>query len=1787
MSSAVRLAAVCRAIRLAVLVAVPCVFTGIVPASAQQVVAGQNVNMVGGPWSFDPATGKIVGDPFLQRQNEPSLALSSRNACHILAGANDYRAVDVPGLPGDTETGDAWLGLMKSIDCGQTWTSTLLPGYPQDRSAEGLASPLYGLKAGADPTVRSGPAGLIYYSGIAFDRGSKNLGKVFVSRFIDGNNKEQGDPFQYLGTAQIESGTAGQFLDKPWIAADIPRTGATCSVGGQTVPAGNVYIAYTSFTGAQNNPRSKIMFSKSADCGATWSNPTKLSERIAINQGTVLAVSPADGAIYVAWREFANPSDASSRHAILFARSTDGGKTFTKAAAIDSALRPFDQGTTSGSFRSNAYPTMAVDGSGRIYVAWAARGFAAFRPEPATGDARIVMATSSDGGASWSMPRVVVDNYPGPGHQLMPALEFAAGKLAIAYYDFREDLSAVYGPYVDEYQATSVAPYRRHTVDLRAAMAEPADVPSFTSYQTVNDGGSAGISSPSTQVSRYLLGSFGLTRPGLRQVQFNPPNLPIFAQGTVPFMGDYIDIAGQTFTVDADRQWQFNTAGDGGRVPLFHVAWTDNRDVRKPPPGQTWANYLAPKLDAKGDAICEPGTNPGSRNQNVYTAPLMPGLVVTTPGNHKTLGTIQRAFVVFAKNTTSQKRYYTLTLAPPPSGAFASFTAIDESQLSQPGGPAVTGQIGPILIPARSSIARSVFVVAPGQEYPQVTVNVAEVSAASVPTGVSAIAILNPDIANPDIANPDIANPDIANPDIANPDIANPDIANPDIANPDIANGTLTDYKVTDVTWPIKNQGNTTAAYAFRARLKRNLPAGAKYQLIVRRVYIAPQANLENTCGPLLPTIQSQVLVNIPSPDLLQSLADGFDPNEYRDNASFFLQPADRGLVTLRVFCPASATGCPTEAEAARLLSARVISQAPNNCPAGYNAQFPNCAVSDYNPDDVYDAGDTAAPVVSVPANFSVEATSLAGAVVEFSASAQDELSGALTATCSPASGSTFPVGATTVTCSATDTDGNVGSESFTVTVVDTTAPVITVPAGITAEAASAGGAVVTFTATASDGIDGSLAATCTPASGSVFPLGTTTVSCSATDSSGAKGSASFTVTVVDTAAPGVTVPADITAEAAGASGAIVTFTASASDGIDGSLAATCTPASGSVFPIGTTTVSCSATDSSGATGSASFSVTVVDTTAPVVTVPANITAEAAGAGGTTVVFVATALDAVSGPLTPVCAPASGSTFALGPTAVTCGATDAAGRTGTASFTVTIADTTKPVVGGFSFPAGFDPQQWYSAPSITATLNVTDGSSVEVACADPLNGTTVSGLSITVTGDGSHQLTCTVTDEGGNTSQATTTVNLDASGPEVTAPTAVVTAEATGAAGATVTYTFSASDAYSGATITCTPPSGSTFPIGTTSVTCAATDGAGNTATATFAVTVSDTAKPVVSLNGAADVTVEAKSAFTDPGATATDLVSGTLTATVSGTVNTNIVGVYTLTYSATDGSGNTGTATRTVRVVDTSKPVVTLNGSASMTVEAKTTFVDPGATASDTVSGTLAVTVTGTVNTGALGVYTLTYTATDGSGNVGTATRTVTVVDTIKPMVTLNGGATLTVEAGTAFVDPGATATDTLAGPLPVSVSGTVLTGVVGTYTLTYSATDPSGNTGTAVRTVTVRDTLAPSVTITSVIPTTIWSPNGSMVPVTISGTAVDSGSGVATVTFEVIDEYRQVQPSGTVTLAPDGSFSFSVQLQASRKGSDKNGRVYTVRITATDRAGRVTTVSSLITAVEHNQSL
>jgi alpha-tubulin suppressor-like RCC1 family protein len=361
-----------------------------------------------------------------------------------------------------------------------------------------------------------------------------------------------------------------------------------------------------------------------------------------------------------------------------------------------------------------------------------------------------------------------------------------------------------------------------------------------------------------------------------------------------------------------------------------------------------------------------------------------------------------------------------------------------------------------------------------------------------------------------------------------------------------------------------------------------------------------------------------------------------------------------------------------------------------------------NDAVASTSTSVTFSVTDTTAPIMTVPPDVTVEATSPAGAVVSFSPpTALDAVDGVAPVTCSAASDSTFALGTTTVTCSSSDSRGNGPAQaSFHVTVQDTTAPFVTVPADMVVEAASAAGEMVTFTVTASDRVDGgALTASCSPASMSVFGLGTTTVTCSSTDSHGNVGSASFRVTVQDTTPPVVTVPPDITAEATSASGAVVTFAASGTDLVDGSIPVTCAPASGSLFGLGQTTVRCSASDSQrNGPAIASFTVTVVDTSGPALTLPGDVIAEAASPLGAAVAFTVSATDAVSGLASIACAPASGTGFAIGTTTVSCGATDGAGNHTTGSFNVLVRD---------SLP----PTAQVTSPSIDAALS---GSPVDV-----------------------------------------------------------------------------------------------------------------------------------------------------------------------------------------------------------------------------------------------------------------------------------------------------------------------------------------------------------------------------------------------------------------------------------------------------------------------------------------
>lgn len=248
----------------------------------------------------------------------------------------------------------------------------------------------------------------------------------------------------------------------------------------------------------------------------------------------------------------------------------------------------------------------------------------------------------------------------------------------------------------------------------------------------------------------------------------------------------------------------------------------------------------------------------------------------------------------------------------------------------------------------------------------------------------------------------------------------------------------------------------------------------------------------------------------------------------------------------------------------------------------------------------VFAPSDTTPPVITAPENIVVEASGPSGTIVAFSATASDTVSGAVAVTATPPSGSNFPIGTTTVTLSASDAANNSATASFTVTVRDSIAPLVNLPADQVIEATGPDGAVAWFTATASD-VVGVASLTSSAASGSTFPIGVTTVTITATDATGNSTSAAFTITVRDTVAPVVNVPADQVIEATGPAGAVALFAATAVDTV-GVASFTSSAASGSIFPVGTTTVTVTATDAAGNSTSAAFTITVRDTVAPVLT---------------------------------------------------------------------------------------------------------------------------------------------------------------------------------------------------------------------------------------------------------------------------------------------------------------------------------------------------------------------------------------------------------------------------------------------------------------------------------------------------------------------------------------------------------------------------------------------------------
>jgi hypothetical protein len=356
-------------------------------------------------------------------QNEPSVAVDPSDPRIVVAGSNDYCAQIV--------NGDVWTGYYRSTNGGATWSNSLVPGYPADTSAAGMASPAHdACGAAGDPTQAFDRQGRLFYAFICFNRTGPVNGSVYAARYLKHGAT-------YDRTVLIKRGTpsglflTGLFQDKINLAVD--QTAGPAS--------GNVYVAWSQYDGFA--PNNAVLFSRSTDHGVSFSRAIRVTS---VEHGTAsfgdLAVGP-DGAVYLTFLTY--PSSSRPTWDIWLAKSADAGLSFASPLHV-ATIQAFDSNQFSGTGASDcgdgpfrcpsgftfsrffSSSAVAADSSG-VHVVYSA--------ETAAGQAKIFARNSRDG-MSWSSAPMALDAVP-VGHQWFPDIASAEGVLTVVFYDSRGD----------------------------------------------------------------------------------------------------------------------------------------------------------------------------------------------------------------------------------------------------------------------------------------------------------------------------------------------------------------------------------------------------------------------------------------------------------------------------------------------------------------------------------------------------------------------------------------------------------------------------------------------------------------------------------------------------------------------------------------------------------------------------------------------------------------------------------------------------------------------------------------------------------------------------------------------------------------------------------------------------------------------------------------------------------------------------------------------------------------------------------------------------------------------------------------------------------------------------------------------------------------------------------------------------------------------------------------------------------------------------------------------------
>jgi hypothetical protein len=429
----------------------------------------------------------LMNPPDDQPELDSTIAVNPLNPLNLVAGSKVY---------GYTRFRRA--AVYVSTDGGRTWSAALVPGMEQ-------------YNASSNPVVAFDRRGNAYYAALAFNEccsaqqapaaalppGSApamaaNSG-IYVHRspaqLVNGKLVAGLSWTQHVRLPDPHAGSAW-IHDRPWLA-----------VGRDPVVAGrdNLYLSETLF---DTYGRPGIWFQRSTDGGLTWSNALRLTGANESVQGSVVATDPRTGAVYVAWYDYL-------REAQRLRRSIDGGLTFEPAQTV-AAVSVLPSPLPGERFRTNSFPALAVTPCGNIYLVWA---------DYRRGNADIYAQRSRDGGRIWQGP-VRINDDAGTHHQFLPAIGVnAAGKLAVSWYDNRDDPA-------------------NHQYTIYAAIAEDGSGALDALF-----GGAARIAN---------------TRVG---DQLNDPNVGISVAGNI---GDYMGVA----------------VGPTGVVhPMWMGTWRGNQDV--------------------------------------------------------------------------------------------------------------------------------------------------------------------------------------------------------------------------------------------------------------------------------------------------------------------------------------------------------------------------------------------------------------------------------------------------------------------------------------------------------------------------------------------------------------------------------------------------------------------------------------------------------------------------------------------------------------------------------------------------------------------------------------------------------------------------------------------------------------------------------------------------------------------------------------------------------------------------------------------------------------------------------------------------------------------------------------------------------------------------------------------------------------------------------------------------------------------------------------------------------